>query len=95
MTDQENQNSVRRHALEKCKKYVESELKRLNDGCLDGTKLSVTEFEPVPPIKDGYERKELKEIEYLFGRLKDKEALMSFCKYNEIELKNYKNIIWN
>ena len=95
MTDQENQNSVRRHALEKYKDYVKGELKRLNDGCLDGTKLSITEFEPEPPIKDGYERKELEEIEYLFGKLKNIEALKSFCKYNEIKLDNYTNIIWN
>ena len=95
MTDQENQNSVRRHALEKYKDYVESELKRLNDGCLDGTKLSVTEFEPVPPIKDGYEQEELEEIEYLFEKLKDIKELTSFCKCNGIELKNYTNIIWN
>lgn len=95
MTDQEKQNSVRRHALEKYKNYVESELNRLNDGCMDGTRLRVTEFEPEPPIKDGYKTEELKEIEYLFEKLKDKEALMSFFKYCGIELKNYKNIIWN
>lgn len=95
MTDQEKQNSVRRHALEKYKNYVESELNRLNDGCMDGTRLRVTEFEPEPPIKDGYESEELKEIEYFFGRLKDIKALTSFCEYNGIKLKKYTNIIWN
>ena len=89
------QDKIKRNALEKYKEYLKSELKRLNDGCLDGTKLSVTEFEPEPPIKDGFEPEELKEIEYLFEKLKDIEELKSFCERNEVELRKYTNIIWN
>ena len=89
------EDKIRKSALEKYIKYLKGELQRLNDGCLDRTRLSIHDFEPEPPIKKGFEPEELKEIEYLFEKLKDVKELKSFCERNEIELNNYTNIIWN
>jgi hypothetical protein len=80
------QDKIRRSALEKYIKYLKCELQRLNDGGMYGTRLSILDFEPEPPIKDGFEPEELKEIEYLFEKLKDVEKLKNFCERNEIEM---------
>ena len=91
------QDKIKKCALKKYLKYLKSELQRLNDGCLDGTKLSILDFEPEPPIKEEFESKELEEINKLnlFLKLKDVEQLKSFCERNKIELDKYTKIIWN
>lgn len=86
------QNKIKKCALVKYKQYVECELKRLNDGCLDGSRLSITDFEPMPPLKDGFTDVELKELMPLIKRLQETAEFLKYCERNGIDLSKYPNI---
>ena len=83
---------IKESALAKYKKYVEVELRRLNDGDSDVNGLDISELEPEPPIKDNFTEAELKELQRHFKNLKDLKNLLQFCYDNEIDLKKYPKI---
>lgn len=86
------QDKIKKSALVKYKQHVECELKRLNAGCLDGSRLSITDFEPMPPLKDGFTDEELKELMSIIKRLQETAELLQYCKINGIDLSKYPNI---
>ena len=83
---------IRKNALAKYKKYVEVELRRLNDGDSDVNGLDISELEPEPPIKDNFTEAELKELQWHFKNLKDITLLEIYCKINCIDSKKYPKI---
>lgn len=83
---------IKKCALVKYKKYVESELARLNDGCLDGSRLSITDFEPMPPLKEDYTDVELKVLMPLIKRLQETAEFLKYCERNGMDLSKYSNI---
>ena len=86
------QDKIKKCALEKYKQYVECELKRLNDGCLDGSRLSITDYEPMPSLKDGFNDKDMEELMPLIESLQKTIDFVKSSKKIGIDLSKYPNI---